>query len=511
MSLDRKPIPWGVSFVNAGLFFLAGLMSLSFLSTTLGYSFAGVLLVVAAAAFVTAMRVAAGADRIGGRGRQALVRLAWVGNACFHGFLLYFAIVWGARLGWTMPWWGKVLALVLLVAALATARRPANRVGVPIALPLSLVIILCLLGWGRAEGWVRCDDYLRARAQDGVEILFPTTDDLAGCKPGEVFSVRRYPRKIWESPDGGRYVVTTTPSAEPPGAAGVPEDIYDGLFCELSADGTGRPHCVGGMEGKAHEIQESEPLDQLLSCAWAERAGHRTSSIFRLSRSASLAILGEHRMDGILAVNGFYQPKADEYHVFTDQNEPMRSVRASDFAEIPGLPIANSPGAIVYDAERDEGVMCGGVDAFAAFRLMPLSYRLLAREGNPLRYFWMSLGCDFDRAGRKVYTTIPSLGLLAVIDYDTGRVERTHFVGFALRSVAFDATRQRVYIADFLGGDVLAVDAATGEEIRRWFVGPYIRETLISRDGKKLLTTSHLGIGRIDLERQGHGHRRQTP
>jgi hypothetical protein len=31
-------------------------------------------------------------------------------------------------------------------------------------------------------------------------------------------------------------------------------------------------------------------------------------------------------------------------------------------------------------------------------------------------------------------------------------------------------------------------------------VGHYIRETLISRDGKRLLTTSNLGIGRIDLE-----------
>ena len=487
-------------------------MGLCSIATAFSYSAVGVLIVVIASGLATVMRLV-GAEawsprrtasssllgKQGGSGRRgwrALALLAWLGNVGFHCFLAYYVIVWVPRLAWTMPAWSKVLAILLIVGVLATFPRPSAAVRVPIALPVGLVILMCLLGWGRGEGLARCDDYLRVRGQPGVELLFPAIDQLANCRPGEVFPVHRFPRKIWESPDSRRYVVTTTPSAE---VRNESADVYGELFCEVSADGTGRPHCVGGADGKAHEIQESEPLDQLLSCAWAERGGRRASAIYRLSRGAPLTLLEEHRMDGVLAVNGFYQPKTDEYHVFTDQNEPILSVRASSFAALPGLPRANSPGAIVYDAERDEGVMCGGLDAFAAFRLMPWSYRLLAREGNPLVYLWMSLGCDFDRLGRKVYTTVPSLGLLGVIDYDSGRVVRTHFVGFALRSVAFDAPRQRLYIADFLGGDVLAIDAASGAEIGRWFVGHYVRETLISRDGKKLLTTSNLGIGRIDL------------
>jgi hypothetical protein len=488
------------SVTNAGLFFTGGLMGLCFLATAFGYSLVGVGAVVAAGSVATAMHIVAGAESSDRPWSRLLRWGGWVGNAAFHGFLLYYASVWYPRLGWTMPRWSTILAVLLFVGALVTFRRPSSAVRVPIALPLGLVILMCLLGWGRAEGRARCDDYLRAQRQRGVEILFPTADRLVDCRPGQEFAVRRYPRKIWESPDNRRYVITTTPSSEVGHGVGSSADVYDGLFCEVSADGTGRPHCVGGMQGKAHEIQESEPLDQLLSCAWAERDGRKTSAIYRLSRSAPLTLLGEHRMDGALAVNGFYQPKADEYHVFTDQGDPIRSLRASDFSELPGLPISNSPGAIVYDAERDEGVMCGGHDGFAAFRLLPWSYRFLAREGNPLHHFWMTLGCDFDRVGRKVYATVPSLGLLAVIDYDTGRVERTHFVGFALRSVAFDAQRRRLYIADFLGGDVLAVDANSGIEVDRWFVGHYIRETLVSRDGRKLLTTSNLGIGRIDLE-----------
>lgn len=482
--------------INAGLFFVAGTMALCFLATAFSYSALGVALVLVASASVTAMRLVAGRTSAEHPRLRFVARLAWLGNFGFHCFLIYYVAVWAPRLGWTMPRWSIILTGLLIVAAVTSLVWRSSPLRVPMALPFGFVILMCLFGWGNGEGLARCDDYLRVQRQPDVEMLAPTVERLADCEPGETFTVHRFPRKIWESPDGQRYVVTTTPSLEPPNASA---EVYTGLFCELSADGTGRPHCVGGTQGKAHEIQESESLDQLLSCAWAQRDGQKTSAIYRMTRSAPLKLLEEHRMDGILAVNAFYQPKTDEYHVFTDQNEPIRSVRASDFSDIPDLPIATSPGAIVYDAERDEGVMCGGVDGFSAFRLMPWSYRLIARENNPLRYLWMSLGCDFDRAGRKVYTTIPSLGLLAVIDYDTGLVERTHFVGLALRSVAFDAVRRRVYIADFLGGDVLAVDADTGDEVDRWFVGHYVRETLISRDGTKLLSTSNLGIGRIDL------------
>jgi DNA-binding beta-propeller fold protein YncE len=95
---------------------------------------------------------------------------------------------------------------------------------------------------------------------------------------------------------------------------------------------------------------------------------------------------------------------------------------------------------------------------------------------------------------------VANLGLLATIDYDTGRVERTQFVGFGLRSVAFDKLRRRIYVADFLGGNVLSIDVDSGAEVGRWFVGHYIRELQVSRDHSRLLTTSNLGIVRINLD-----------
>jgi hypothetical protein len=259
---------------------------------------------------------------------------------------------------------------------------------------------------------------------------------------------------------------------------------------------------VGGEEGKAHEIDEIAPRDELFSCAWGMHSDdeHHRSVIYRLSRGAPLAVLGEHDVDDGFVMYGFYDPRSDVYHPFTDECGPIRSVSGSDLSPLPELPISTCPGATVYDADADEGVMCGGLEGFVAFRLHPWMHRPIARVANPTGRAWLSWGCDFDRQGRKVYATVANLGLLAIIDYDTGRVDRTWFVGFALRSVAFDALRRRVYLAGFLGGDVISIDADSGVELARWFVGHYVRELKISRDHSKLLTTSNLGLVRISLD-----------
>jgi hypothetical protein len=499
MSLPARQRIWAARFINTGLFVLAGLMCFSFLYTSIEP-----IVIVAAISFVTSMRLAAGAVSSGRLGMRAFGWFAWLWNGAFHLLVSFLAMVWASTLAWSMSWWSIAISILLFAGALATFRRPSHRVRVPIALPVGVVILTCMLGWRREEGFARCDDYRRAEQQRGVEVMFPPVDQLVDCSPGDVIPIGRFARKIWESPDSRRYVITTTTgSSGAQSGIHASAGVYNGLFCEVSADGSGRPHCLGGMQGKAHQIDEIEPLGQLFSCAWGLSSGdgRHTSAIYRLSRDAPLTILGEHRIEDAFVMYGFYQPKTDEYHAFTDECGPIRTVRASDFSPLPDLPVANCPGATVYDAARDEGVMCGGKDGgFAAFRLMPWSYRFIGTTGNRTRRLWMSWGCDWDPVGRKVYATVPNIGLLAVIDYDTSRLERAHFVGFALRSVAFDARRRRVYLADFLGGDVLAVDVSSGAEVKRWFVGHFIRELRISHDGNKLLSTSNLGIIRIDLE-----------
>ncbi len=481
-------------FAETGLFFLAALMCLSFVSRTIG-----TLLFIAASCIITGVRWASATASKRRARTRPLGLAAWLSNLVFHLFAFYLAVVCAATLAWTMPWWTKLLAGSLLLASAAPLLSRKRRLRLPVALAPGVLVLTCGLGWHREEGIARCDDRSRVLRQRGVELLFPSTTSLDGCAAGDSFPIRRFPRKIWESPDGARYVLTTTQPGDSRFDLTTP---YDGLFCEVSADGTGSPHCVGGEQGKAHEIDDIAPLDQLFSCAWGMRTneGHRRSVIYRLSRTAPLTILSERNVDDWFVMYGFYDPQSDEYHPFTDECGPIRSVRGSDFSALPDLPMSNCPGATLYDAEADEGIMCGGHESFVAFRLHPWTSRPIGRIANPTERAWLSWGCDWDRRGRKVYATVANLGLLATIDYDTGRVERTQFVGFGLRSVAFDKLRRRIYVADFLGGNVLSIDADSGAEVSRWFVGHYIRELQVSRDHSRLLTTSNLGIVRLSLD-----------
>jgi len=108
-------------------------------------------------------------------------------------------------------------------------------------------------------------------------------------------------------------------------------------------------------------------------------------------------------------------------------------------------------------------------------------------------------GCDWDAVARRAYVAVASLGLLEVIDYDSGRIVNWRFAGLGIRPVAFDPQRRLIYAGTFLSGDVIAVDADTLEVVHRWFVGRFLRQLEISRDRRSLLATSTLGIVRVPL------------
>ena len=85
------------------------------------------------------------------------------------------------------------------------------------------------------------------------------------------------------------------------------------------------------------------------------------------------------------------------------------------------------------------------------------------------------------------------------ISHRVRRVRRTRFVGFGARAVALDEPRGRVYVGNFFRGDVQALDLSTGREMARWFLGRYLRDLRLTRDGRFLLVTSTLGIVRVRL------------
>lgn len=493
MSEDARQRRWRL--ISLGLFYVGAALSLVPLQSVASGPIVGLGAAVPPT-LLYALALHARSPRVGLRtcARGAVVLLV-----ALHVFWAYLALSWGPHLAWTTSWLVRVVVVLTGLCAIATLPRDPARGCVPLSLPLGIWIAATLSGWVREETRVRCDDYRRAIAQPGVRLIGPTLATLATCAPGEVSPVGRIPRSTWESPDGSRFLVGTGAGKNGPQIASEGA-AYGEVLCEVDANGTMPPRCVGGAFGKAQPFAEAPGRGEVFVGVWGvgpEGPG-RGGAILKVAREASLSVLGRQSFDNRVGYI-FYAEKTDTVGFFDDECSTFREARASDLAEVSRRPLAACPGELRYDASADEGIFCGGVDVVTAtFHAAPFAYRDLAKQNLPLRAA-LSWGCDWDRTHRKIFVALPNLGLLAQIDQDSGQVERYRYVGFALRSVAYDARRGRVYLTDFLGGDVIAIDATTGVEVARWFAGRFVREVKPRRDGNGLVVTSNLGLTLIDL------------
>jgi hypothetical protein len=423
--------------------------------------------------------------------------LRWIGRSCWT-FLIacyvlwaYLAVTFGVLLAWTIPRWAFLPLALAAVATAATARRPRNRLHVPVVLPIGMWIAAVLSGWLHEENWLRCDDFLAL--QPPVQLAVPTDPTLASCRPGEIHPSGRFPRTAWEAPDGKRIIFTTQ-------GTGVPDGLQ-GSVCEARLDGTAAPRCVGPASGKSHGLIDLPDHGRLLAMQWGVRtpAGSPGSVVFELPRDEGIAILAEHWFAEPFA-QGFYEPRNATLYMFSDRFDGIHPALLPGFQPAPMIPPAwLNPDELHYDPLAGEGVACGN-HIGAAIRGAPFAVRDLAGgSASPLERLSVTWGCDWDQPARKVYTAVPNLGLLDKIDYDSGRVEKRWFVGPGMRSVAYDRARRRVYFTDFLRGNVVALDEPSGRIVARWFVGRFSRWVRLTRDGHALLATSNLGIVRIAL------------
>jgi len=214
----------------------------------------------------------------------------------------------------------------------------------------------------------------------------------------------------------------------------------------------------------------------------------------------------------------FYDARADRLYTFPDEGFELIPFVASTMTREASIPVPFAPpGAIRYDALRGEGILCaagGPITTLEGERFLsvatrgdPLALRPLGTSS--LALVSITWGCDFDPGARRAYVAIPNLGLLATVDYDSGELLRTDFVGFGMRSVTHDARRARVYLTSFLGGFVSAVDPASGTEIDRWEVGRFPRTGTLTRDGASLLVGTNVGVVAVPLDRASRPAMRQ--
>lgn len=441
-------------------------------------------------------------------GRSTVARvLAMVPLVVIHLFWIYIVVSLGTLLAWTTPAAVRGLAALLAIVAVGGALAPRARFRLPTAVPLGVWIVACLMGWHREDGVIRCDDYLAVRSSP-VAVLVPTTEELERCRPGESLRIGHYPRRLWEAPEGGRLVLTTQAGIgafAPPGRAVT--DRLPGTVCDVPIGGV--PSCFG--EGKAQAVVESPHRDRLFVAAWQQHfADGSRGVLYILPRTGPLRPLAEvHLPESVAEL--FYDPASDTVGLFSDEALVMRPVRVSDGAVLDPLPAPFVPDEIRYDESRDEGVFCvaGGplfrVDGrpflSVAFRGHPFSLRPLgsARQ-NPTAWLSLAWGCDWDPVARRVYVADASLGFLAILDYDSGRILRRIPIDFGVRYVTLDGERRLIYLANFLRGDIVALNLDTGAEVARWFAGRFVRQVLLTRNRRALLVTSNLGVVQISLD-----------
>lgn len=454
---------------------------------------------------VVAPLSAAAAVSIWPEGRSArLTRAARVLLVLVHLFWLPVVALLAPLLAWSVS--GLVWMVVMILAGLAVAGAVASapRFRLPSALPFGLVICALVSGWMQEDGLIRCDDYIRVTAS-GAAVVVPSTPEIASCKPGESFIVERYPRRFWEYADASGFLVTTQ-RGEHAFTFGRPQAAtargwLDGAICQVGNAGT--PACFG--TGKGDGITESRRWNRLLVLAHERHHAtlyalppHITSD-----RPAEVNLPAAY---GTLFVDDGY----DLIGMFEDQAEQFYRVRTRDLHLLEPVPVHFVPDQVQYDEGRHEGIACAatgptrrmGGQAYAAvaFTGDPFTYRPLAASSQyPLSWLATTFGCDWDPATRRAYVGVASFGLLLQIDYDTGEVLKSSFIGLGARAVVFDAIRRRVFVAFFLSGDVISVDLESGQIVDRKNAGRFVRHLKLSRDRRALLASSTLGIVRLPL------------
>jgi hypothetical protein len=316
---------------------------------------------------------------------------------------------------------------------------------------------------------------------------------------------------VWDDPSGERIVFTTQEgiSGPLPDDPSLPEEL-SGSICEVPADGSRRPRCLG--RGKAEGMAESERLDRLFVAAWGRIAPGKRGAVYAIPRTGPLELLAEARLDDP-SFQIFYEPGQDFVGVFFDNSTVMLPLKATTLAPLSEpLRAPFGPGDVFYDGRRHEGTLCfsasfyhtvddGQGAAIIAFQGHPFTTRPLAPSSEyPWTWFSLVWGCQFDPDSRRAWASVANLGLFLIIDYDSGLILNYRFVGMGLRAMALDTGRRRIYVANFLRGDVLALDMDTGAEVARWFAGRFLRGLRLSRDHQSLLVGSNLGVLRIPLE-----------
>lgn len=413
------------------------------------------------------------------------------------GFAVYQVISLGYMLYWTIPDWALIGVTFLLITSVLTFFRAGFRV--PFVFSFGVLILLLVHGWAEQRWTVRCADYLDINAQDRVKVIAPTDKRLATCSSDDSFKPIGHPRMIYHANDPGRYLVSVEIEGHR-SDTDMQHSLFSGGICELDKD----LKLTCGDYGKITHLTYEKETDKVYATGPVGLFKMESIPPFKVENH----IPGRKKRFPAIAVLVPKEPYADLALYFDNPSNPER-IDISTFERLEAISKAVSPEDYQYDLETGEGLYC-----FSSTPLFPFddtAFLALAFEKDDLLKFrpigtsktspWVWLGfsdgCALDTAKRRAWSSVGTLGLLSEMDYDSGAILESHFVGFGVRSILMG--KDRMYVSNYLNGRVNEYDLKTWELKRSWFAGRFIRHVQFNHNRTALLVTSTAGITEIGL------------
>ena len=107
----------------------------------------------------------------------------------------------------------------------------------------------------------------------------------------------------------------------------------------------------------------------------------------------------------------------------------------------------------------------------------------------------------FDAARNEVLATVPESGEIWRLDATTLKDKAPIRTVFGARGLAVDPARDLLLVASFLTNELDVIDLKTGKSLRRYRLGPWLRDVLIVGDEGVALVASRYGLYKLNYLR----------
>lgn len=107
----------------------------------------------------------------------------------------------------------------------------------------------------------------------------------------------------------------------------------------------------------------------------------------------------------------------------------------------------------------------------------------------------------FDAARNEVLATVPESGVIWRLDATTLLDKAPIHTVFGARGLAVDPARDLLLVSSFITNELDVIDIKTGKSLRRYRLGPWLRDVLIVGDGGVAFVASRYGLYKVNYLR----------